>query len=390
MAILDMNHTYAYRERMDAGDLYSEVTIRSGLDPAKAAPIGLTLSKRVTEQKFQGTETLKLVSMESPGLTRFWGRLVHLNAVVLLPPSYAKDKTRRYATVYVIHGFQWTHIEAARSLAPAAVEGMASGGWPEMIYVYLDGSCSLGHHEFADSVNDGGWGEALVHEFIPHLEKEFRMEREPRRRFLTGHSSGGWSSLWVQIHYPDEFGGTWSTSPDPEDFHSFTDIDLLRGDNFYYDASGKERNLVRYHGRDIMSTKQYVQFERVLGDYGGQFRSFEAVFSPRGEDGRPMEVFDRESGAVYPAVVKAWEEKYDIDEYLRKNWVRIGPKLQGKIHVWVGTADNFHLEDSARLLQETLKELGSDGKVTFLKGRDHFDLYRGGLGEEIAKEMGRR
>ncbi len=387
-AVLDINHNYAYSEHMDGGDLYSEVVIRSGLNPGSAAPISLQLSERAAAKTLKETETLKLVSMRSAALTKFWGRPIRMNAVVQLPPSYAKEKARRYPTVYVIHGYGWTHIESAKHAQEQVAAGMASGKWPEMVYVYLDGSGSLGHHEFANSVNNGPWGEALIEELIPHLEKEFRLERAPAKRFLTGHSSGGWSSLWLQVRYPDEFGGTWSTSPDPEDFRSFTDIDLLRGDNFYRKADGTLRNLVRWHGKNVMSMYDFVQYERVLGDYGGQIQSFEAVFSPRGEDGRPMEVFDRETGEVDPAVAKAWEEKYDIGEYLRKNWARIGPKLNGKIHVWVGTTDNFHLDDSARLLDKTLKELGSDAKVTFIKGRDHFDLYQDGLADEIARQMG--
>jgi hypothetical protein len=388
MALLDVNHNYAYRERTDGGDLRSEVVMERGFDPAKAGPIALTLSVRVPLEEFKDTETEKLISMQSPALSGFWGRPMYVSAVVLLPPSYAKETARRYPTVYVIHGYGANHMDMGLHAAPVVAKKMASGKVPEMIHVFLNGECPLGHHEFADSVNNGPWGQALTREFIPYLERKFRMDGKPQGRLLTGHSSGGWSSLWLEINYPRVFGGTWSTSPDPEDFRNFTDIDLLRGDNFYYTAEGKERNLVRFHGKQIMSMKEYVQLERVLGDYGGQMQSFEAVFSPRGEDGRPMELFDRETGALDPFVAKKWEERYDIDQYLRRNWKRLGPELRGKIHLWVGTADNFHLEDSARLLEQTLKELNADAKVTYIEGRDHFDLYQGGLVEKIAREMG--
>ncbi len=386
MALLDVNHNYSYKTRADGGDLYSDVVEQKGFDPAKPEVVALSLSQRVPATDFKETATEKLVSMQSKVLSRFWGRPVQVEAVVLLPPSYAKDPKRRYPAVYVIHGYEGNHLDTARFMGPLVAKGMATGG-REMIYVFLNGECPLGHHEFANSVNNGPWGEALTREFIPYLEKKFRMDGVARGRLLTGHSSGGWSSLWLQVNYPDVFGGTWSTSPDPEDFRSFTDIDLLRGDNFYYDAQGNERNLMRFRGKQIMSMKQFVGQEEVLGGYGGQIRSFEAVFSPRGEDGRPMAVFDRDTGKLYPEVVKAWEERYDIDSYLRRNWKRLGPKLKGKIHVWVGTADNFHLDDSARLLDQTLKELNAEAKVTYLEGRDHFDLYQGGLGATIARQM---
>ncbi len=386
MALLDVNHNYSYKTHADGGDLHSEVVEQKGFDPAKSEVVALTLSQRVPAADFKETATQKLVAMQSKVLSRFWGRPIRVEAVVLLPPSYAKDPQQRYPAVYVIHGYEGNHLDTAAFMGPMVSKDMTMGG-AEMIYVFLNGECPLGHHEFANSVNNGPWGEALTREFIPYLERKFRMDGVPRGRLLTGHSSGGWSSLWLEINYPDVFGGTWSTSPDPEDFRSFTDIDLLRGDNFYYDAQGKERNLMRFRGKQIMSMKEFVGQEEVMGAYGGQIRSFEAVFSPRGEDGRPMEVFDRETGKLHPEVVKAWEDRYDIDSYLRRNWKRLGPKLKGKIHVWVGTADNFHLDDSARLLEQTLKELGAEAKVTYPEGRDHFDLYHGGLMGEITKEM---
>ena len=56
-------------------------------------------------------------------------------------------------------------------------------------------------------------------------------------------------------------------------------------------------------------------------------------------------------------------------------------------HIIVGTADTFHLDESVRLLDAELKKLGSDARIEYLEGRDHFNLYEGGLGDRIAKEM---
>ena len=52
------------------------------------------------------------------------------------------------------------------------------------------------------------------------------MDGKASGRFLNGHSSGGWATLWLQVTYPKVFGGTWSTSPDSSDFHHFTGPDL--------------------------------------------------------------------------------------------------------------------------------------------------------------------
>jgi enterochelin esterase-like enzyme len=387
MALLDRDHSYNY-SGMEAGDFRSEVVKARSLKPASTASLELTLSKRVeSHSQLADTESIKLVTFESPSLSAFWGRSINMRAGIVLPPSYARSQDSRYPVAYNIHGFGGTHSGAWQQ-GPSMIKKMADGALPEMIYVFLDASWPLGHHEFADSVNNGPWGRALTTEFIPHLENKFRMDGTPRGRLLTGHSSGGWSTLWLQITYPDFFGGTWSTSPDPVDFRAFTGPDLTKKptENFYRRPDGTPRNLIRYQGRDIATMEKFARMERVTGEYGGQMASFEAVFSPRGEDGRPMPLFDRDPGAIDSFVQKAWE-RYDIARIVRDNWQQLGPKLKGKVRVIVGTADNFHLEEGVYLLRDIMKTLGSDAKFEFIEGRDHMDLFKDGLLDRIFREM---
>ena len=295
-----------------------------------AGETSLTLSKVLPEQKITVPPNARLIEFESPMLSAFWGRPVKMLASVILPPSYDKEKTRRYPTVYNVSGYGGSHLNALRGAADREKE-MLEGKRPEMINVYLEAHCSLGHHVFADSANNGPWGTALEKEFIPYLEKQFRMDAKPSGRFLTGHSSGGWSTLWVMVNHPDFFGGTWSTSPDPVDFRNFTGPDLTKypPQNAFTDSSGKEYNLVRDHGKELMTARQYAQQETVQGYYGGQFASFNAVFSPKGPDGQPMRLFDVETGRIDPFVQKAWE-KYDISRLLRKQLENARAKAEGK------------------------------------------------------------
>jgi enterochelin esterase-like enzyme len=382
MALLDQNHSYTY-DGAGAGDIYSNV-IKMKMPDDEAE---LTLSKSIPERKITIPENVKVVEFESLMLSAFWGRPIKMQASVVVPLSYDKTKTQKYPTVYIIHGYGGNHLGGLRATADLTKK-MSEGKNSEMIHVFLNANNSLGHHVFADSASNGPWGTALTKEFIPYLEKQFRMDARPSGRFLTGHSSGGWSTLWVMITHPDFFGGTWSTSPDPVDFHNFTgpDLTLNPPQNAYVNPSGKEYNLVRFGGKEIMSLRQYAQQERVLGYYGGQFGSFNAVFSPKGADGQPMPVFDVETGRIDPFVAKAWE-KYDISRYLQTNWKTLAPKLKGKIHIIVGTADTFHLDEAVRLLDAELKSLGSDAKIEYLEGRDHFNLYQDGLRDRIAQEM---
>jgi S-formylglutathione hydrolase FrmB len=386
MALLDVTHHYAYNNN-SAGDPRSQMMTLSHLDPAHAGAVELTLTEVTPEKKLAVPASSEMLDFESPALTAFWGRPVHMRGVVVLPPDYEKS-AKRYPTVYWTHGFGADLPSILERYAPSYAQKMAHGDLPAMIYVLLDQSCPGGTHEFADSVNNGPWGKALTRELIPYLEKKYRMQAKPSGRLLTGHSSGGWAALWLQVAYPTVFGGTWPTSPDPSDFHNFTGPDL-RSDpppNFYHDAKGKPWPLVRMGTQEVMSLEDYARQEAVVGAYSGQIASFEWVFSPRGKDGSPQQLFDRQTGVVDPQVEKAWEQ-YDIAEIIRKNARRLRPLLQNKIHLTVGMADTFHLDGPAHLLDATLKESGIKATFTYLPGKSHFDLYKDGLAKQIGMEM---
>jgi hypothetical protein len=109
--------------------------------------------------------------------------------------------------------------------------------------------------------------------------------------------------------------------------------------------------------------------ETVMG-HGGQLASFEGCFSERGTDGQPKRLWDRKTGKLDPAVAKSWE-KYDIRLVLLRRWKELGPKLKGKLHVYMGDVDTFYLEGAARLLKKDLEKLGSDAKVELFPGLGH-------------------
>ena len=310
----------------------------------------------------------------------------------MLPPGYEEHPGEHYPTVYFTSGFGGSF---ERNIGPATLfrHRMESGKMPSMIWVVLDESCPQGTHEFADSVNNGPWGTALTTEFLPMLEQKYRMDARPNGRFLNGHSSGGWATLQLQVNYPQIFGGTWSTSPDPSDFHNFTGPNLYATHaNVYTQPAGTPYPIMRDHGKVLATLQQFAQLEEVLGPYGGQMRSFDWVFSPRSPDGSPAYMFDRQTGAVDPQVVAYWHDHFDLAHIAEATWPERGPLLKGRIHLFVGTADTFYLDGSARLFEARLQALGADPHFTYIPDRTHFDLYKTGddpyaLYDRIAAEM---
>ncbi len=404
-AVLDVGHDYNYNGR-HGGDLISEVTPVK-LTPGGSLPV-LKLSsavpardpwvlppnvpQAVRDALPEARKHAHAEILQSPSLTAFAGRPLSIRAWVVTPPGYDANGSTRYPTVYLTHGFSGGFDRYAGTIANVW-SAMVKKEMPPMIWVLLDESGPTGTHEFADSVNNGPWGQALTTEYIPWLESRYKMDAKVGGRFLNGHSSGGWATLWLQTRYPKVFGGTWSTSPDSSDFRDFTGVDVYAPNaNAYRKPDGTEIPLVRDKGQVLATLETFVKLEDVLGAYGGQFASFEWVFSPRGKDGRPQQMFNRVTGAVDPDVAAYWRDHWDIAQRLRTHWPELKPDLDGKIHVYVGTADTFYLDGAAKLLKETLDGLHAKSDIQFFPGKTHFDLYvegddRQALLKKISWEM---
>lgn len=401
-AVLDVNHTYNYHERVPQ-DWVSPVVTLAGWKPGITAEPVLTLDHHPAEDPQRSAafarlteaatpDVAQLEQFESPLLTRFWGHPVTIRAWVILPPRYAAKAKETFPTAYWTHGFGGD-IDGAMVSGLRIFERMKTGKMPPMIWVMLDESIAQGTHEFADSVNNGPWGAALTTEFIPHLEQKYRMDAKPSGRLLNGHSSGGWATLQLQVNYPKIFGGTWSTSPDPSDFHDFTGADLYAEHaNVYRTPDGTAIPIFRDKGKVVATFEQLARLERVLGPYGGQIASFDWVFSPKGASGAPEEMFDRETGEVHPDVVAYWREHYDLAHIVETTWADRGADLTGRIHLIVGTADTFYLDGAAHKFEAVLNKLNAEPHFTYLRDRTHFDLYeagkdRQGLFDTIGAEM---
>jgi S-formylglutathione hydrolase FrmB len=348
----------------------------------------LTIDKRKPDREPTETDDLKVVSIRSRLLSAFHKRDVKLEAVVGLPDAYAKDAERRFPTLYVIPGFGGGLSSGSRMVSPKPYQEAGI----DLVVVYLNPDCPTGHHVFADSANNGPVGQALIEELIPHLEKEFRLIADTDARYVTGHSSGGWSSLWLQVTYPDTFGGVWSTSPDPVDFSAFQTSNIYdSSDNFFTMPDGSPRPIARGRGRGGIACKDFSDMEVVLGR-GGQLQSFEAVFSPRGPDGKPRPLWDRKTGRLDPVTAEAWK-KYDIRLILEKDWKTLGPKLRGKLHLFCGDEDTFYLDRAFVKLRAALGELGSDAYIEYRTGEHHglsIEVFRKTIPEQIARQFRER
>ncbi len=133
----------------------------------------------------------------------------------------------------------------------------------------------------------------------------------------------------------------------------------------------------------MISLKDFIQYENVLGssnsylNSGGQFSAHTALYSPKGTNGLPKALFDPVTGEIDSEIAAHWK-KYDFKIHTQKNWEVLGPKLQGKIFIWMGDMDNFYLNMATREFADFMSSTvnpKSDAEIIFSPMEGHCWQY---------------
>ncbi len=130
---------------------------------------------------------------------------------VMLPPSYAQDSTRRYPVSYYLHGLG----DNEQSLVNL-------GGWS--IYDRLMREKKIGEFalvapagftSFYINSHDGKsrYEDFFLHEFIPAMEKKYRIGTTRAQRGIMGISMGGFAALHYAFKFPEKFSAVSANMP---------------------------------------------------------------------------------------------------------------------------------------------------------------------------------
>jgi hypothetical protein len=385
------------------GNFYS-VPERVHIDPgaSNASVIQIHLTKVVPPiDPPKDTEWVKHIKMQSQVLTKFWGHPMYLGAIVVLPDGWASHPNAHYPLLvnhghfpHDFNGFRTTPPDPnmtgyALERAQAAYkfyQDRTTGKLPHMLILLIQHANPYYDDSYAvDSANVGPYGEAINRELIPYIEKEFRGIGQGWARALYGGSTGGWETLATQIFYPDDYNGAWGACPDPVDFRAYQSVNIYDDNNAYW-TIGPFGHIVQPEMRTTTgliqaTTEGSNRWELVLGTHGRsgeQWDIWQAVFSPVGPDGYPAEIWDQRTGIINHEVAAYWRQHYDLNAILQRDWKTLGPKLVGKLHVTVGTADTYFLDHAVHLLQNSLESSANPHYVPdFDYGVDQPHCYTG-------------
>ncbi len=319
----------------------------------------------IVESAFKTGKYRKEFKIKSELLTKFYKQDTYISGGVALPDTLLKNPNAKLPLMISVTGFGGDYKMVGNNDQPmdSAWTGITT------IYVEIDGNCPTGHNEYANSANNGPYGDALVYEFLPQLEKQFNCNGF---RYITGHSSGGWSSLWLKLNYPEKFNFCWSSSPDYLDFTAFQYVNIYKDKNFYYDSTGSLTNYATVAGYwQIINNREKSLSENVL-NRGEQLGSFEAVFSPKDSNGQPKKLWNRVTGEIDSAVADYWK-RYDVKLFLEKNYNKIKSNIDNQVVISVGSDDNCGLDIPVRKVEKLVEKEKMKIKIMIVAG-DHFTI----------------
>ena len=391
---LHMDQWEGQRWNRSPGNLYSE-PVRMRVDPKSTTPIRLLCDKMIPPIAMPAeSEYVKRLRFESRILSRWWGHPIFIGATVLLPKDYDRHPDVRYPINYIQGHFSTEAPERyERNQAFDAL--WLADRTSRFIYVTLQHPSPYYDDSYGvNSENNGPYGDAIMQELAPAIEARFRTIREPWARQVSGGSTGGWIALAHQIFYPDWYGGVWASCPDSVDFRYHQIVNIYEDGNAYWKDMGwmrVERPAHRDPDGNIRAMmKDENGFELVVGDKsrsGGQWDIWEATFGPAGADGYPRRIWDKTTGAIDKTTAAYWKEHFDLRYLLETRWPTLGPKLAGKLHVYVGENDSYYLDNGVHLLAESLAKMRNPshgGEVVFQPRAPH---CWGPRGAELLEKM---
>jgi S-formylglutathione hydrolase FrmB len=139
---------------------------------------------------------------------------VDRDVLVFLPPSYDKEKSRRYPVVYALHGYsigaeQW----AGEIHIPQTIEGAFAQGNSEMIVVLPDSKTVHNGSMYSSSVTTGDFENFIAQDLVAYIDAHYRTIPSRLSRGLVGHSMGGYGASRIGMKHSDVFGSLYIMSP---------------------------------------------------------------------------------------------------------------------------------------------------------------------------------
>ena len=124
---------------------------------------------------------------------------------IYLPPDYETSQ-RKYPVLYLLHGSGddqtgWVQFGEVLNIADKSVK---EGSATPMIIVMPDANTGKRGY-FNDLKGEWNYEDFFFDEFMPFIEKKYRIKTDKRYRAISGLSMGGGGTFMYALHHPELF-----------------------------------------------------------------------------------------------------------------------------------------------------------------------------------------
>ena len=142
------------------------------------------------------------------------GDAVDRTVLVFLPPSYSRERSRRYPVVYALHGYSIGAEQWSQEIhVPQTIEGAFARGAKEMIVVLPDSKTVHNGSMYSSSATTGDFETFIALDVVSYIDAHYRTIPNRTSRGLVGHSMGGYGATRIGMKHPDVFGSLYIMSP---------------------------------------------------------------------------------------------------------------------------------------------------------------------------------
>jgi S-formylglutathione hydrolase FrmB len=134
---------------------------------------------------------------------------------VYLPPSYQSSPSRRYPSLYLLHGFGGDigAFTKGMNLAGTLDQVIQRGLGREMVVIVPSGNNAYQGSFYRNSATTGRWEDFFAKELVAWVDDNYRTVNDAASRGVAGHSMGGYGAFMLAMQHPDVFGAVYALSP---------------------------------------------------------------------------------------------------------------------------------------------------------------------------------
>ncbi|MBB5714380.1 alpha/beta hydrolase [Sphingomonas aerophila] len=313
---------------MAMGWMRTGIALAALLTAAAPAQVATNVPAPVANAK---PVTIERIKVHSPALEgSLEGDSAARDVMVVLPPGYGLNRSRRYPVLYALHGYsigaeQWTreiHV-------PQTIEGAFAKGAGEFIVVLPDSKTVHNGSMYSSSVTTGDFETFIARDLVRYIDGHYRTLADRRSRGLAGHSMGGYGTTRIGLKHPDVFGALYMMSPCCLSARSAAQIDTAMIERLGKLTSPKQSEGLPFMDRATLASA--------------------AAWSPNPARAPLYLDLPVKDGAVQPDVLARWAANAPlamVDQYVGN--------LRRYAAIAIDVGDRDGLRDDARTLHEAL------------------------------------